>query len=101
MPRIYITSQMAYQGEPCPVALAEMPDGNLLTIDRTGEARVWQVDVEQVAAAMDDWKKMIGKIDDRELSLNGDEAQQEGADGEGARAPRAVSRLTRSFRRRR
>ena len=35
LPKVYPNS-FAFAGEICPISLAELPDGNLLTVDRTG-----------------------------------------------------------------
>ena len=51
-----------------------------------GEARVWEIDRTALQAAVDAWKRMIGNLDDHQLSLDksadGEDDDEDGEDGE-------------------
>ncbi|CAG8761392.1 28364_t:CDS:10, partial [Racocetra persica] len=49
--------------------LLEMPNGDLLTMDNSGIARIWQVDAGELIKAVNAWKKLVGNIDQRVLSI--------------------------------
>ncbi|CAG8469743.1 6845_t:CDS:10, partial [Acaulospora colombiana] len=51
------------------VMLLELPNGDLLTMDISGVARVWQVDAGQLIKAANTWKKLVGNIDQHTLSI--------------------------------
>ncbi|CAG8498072.1 10507_t:CDS:10, partial [Cetraspora pellucida] len=49
--------------------LLELPNGDLLTMDNSGVARIWQVDAGELIKAVNAWKKLVGNIDQRILSV--------------------------------
>ena len=61
---------------------------HLNTVSRgtAGEARVWEIDRTALQAAVDAWKRMIGNLDDHQLSLDksadGEDDDEDGEDGE-------------------
>jgi hypothetical protein len=58
------------------VAFAELPNGDLVTVQENGQVRVWEVDVKRLNAALKQWQKIIGqdlvKSDDNSLKVTYD-----------------------------
>ncbi|CAB4415023.1 unnamed protein product [Rhizophagus irregularis] len=50
-------------------AMLELPNGDLLTMDISGVVRIWQVDAGQLINAAKTWRKLVGSIDQRTLSI--------------------------------
>ncbi|GES99877.1 von Willebrand factor A domain-containing protein 8 [Rhizophagus clarus] len=50
-------------------AMLELPNGDLLTMDISGVVRIWQVDAGQLIKAAKTWRKLVGSIDQRTLSI--------------------------------
>ncbi|CAG8614734.1 10142_t:CDS:10 [Funneliformis caledonium] len=50
-------------------SMLELPNGDLLTMDISGVVRVWQVDAGQLINAANTWRKLVGSIDQRVLSI--------------------------------
>ncbi|KAL1924595.1 uncharacterized protein VTP21DRAFT_4249 [Calcarisporiella thermophila] len=49
--------------------LLELPSGQLLTMDTSGMVRVWQVDPADILQSANNWKRMVGSLDDSILSI--------------------------------
>jgi MoxR-like ATPase len=65
------------------VHLAELPDGNLITLDMNGTARVWQVRHEDLVKDANAWRRLVGSLDEKKLRIiYGDEEETSGK-GEG------------------
>ncbi|KAI9366882.1 AAA domain-containing protein, partial [Zopfochytrium polystomum] len=57
-------------GTPRPVvAMSELPDGNLVTLDLSGTVRVWQVATSAIETDVKEWKRLVGTLDAETLSI--------------------------------
>ncbi|CAG8694960.1 23310_t:CDS:10, partial [Gigaspora rosea] len=63
------TGHQYMQGDRMAASLLELPNGDLLTMDNSGIARIWQVDAGELVKAANAWKKLVGNIDQRTLSI--------------------------------
>ncbi|KAG0097282.1 von Willebrand factor A domain-containing protein 8 [Podila epicladia] len=65
-------------------SMAELNDGSLLTMDNSGFVRVWQVDAADLFQSASTWKKLVGTLDSRTLSIlyKDEKGQYVNADGE-------------------
>lgn len=65
-------------------SMAELNDGSLLTMDNSGFVRVWQVDAADLFQSASTWKKLVGTLDSRTLSIlyKDEKDQYVNADGE-------------------
>ncbi|RHZ72552.1 hypothetical protein Glove_242g5 [Diversispora epigaea] len=63
------TTTIGQQFEKDAATLLELPNGNLLTMDNSGIVRVWQVEPGQLIKAANIWRKLVGNIDQRFLSI--------------------------------
>ncbi|KAF9979600.1 von Willebrand factor A domain-containing protein 8 [Mortierella antarctica] len=50
-------------------SMTELPDGSLLTMDNSGFVRVWQIDAADLFHSASTWKKLVGTLDSRTLSI--------------------------------
>ncbi|CAG8455940.1 70_t:CDS:10, partial [Scutellospora calospora] len=63
------TSHQYIQVDRMVASLLELPNGDLLTMDNSGVVRIWQVNAEELIKAANAWKKLVGNIDKRVLSI--------------------------------
>ncbi|CAG8748557.1 44625_t:CDS:10, partial [Gigaspora margarita] len=63
------TGHQYVQSDRMAASLLELPNGDLLTMDNSGIARIWQVDAGELVKAVNAWKKLVGNIDQRTLSI--------------------------------
>lgn len=49
--------------------MAELDNGNLLTMDNSGFVRVWQIDAADLFQSASTWKKLVGTLDSRTLAI--------------------------------
>ncbi|KAI8617008.1 AAA domain-containing protein [Chytriomyces sp. MP71] len=76
--------------------LLELKDGNLLSVDLTGMARIWQTQAQSILTEMNDWKRLVGTLevstlkvlysDGDEVAEVGQNTREESAGGEGSGA---------------
>ncbi|KAJ3082550.1 hypothetical protein HDU99_002312, partial [Rhizoclosmatium hyalinum] len=51
------------------VSMIELANGNLLTVDLTGMARVWQTEGTDISIEMNEWKRLVGALEVSNLSI--------------------------------
>jgi len=66
------------------VHLAELPGGNLITVDMSGTARVWQVLHQDLVTEADAWRRLVGSLDEKKLRvIYGDDEEEAAGKREG------------------
>ncbi|KAJ3063601.1 von Willebrand factor A domain-containing protein 8 [Podochytrium sp. JEL0797] len=51
------------------VSMIELANGNLMTVDLTGMARVWQTMSTEISIEMNEWKRLVGSLEVSTLSV--------------------------------
>ncbi|KAJ3126154.1 von Willebrand factor A domain-containing protein 8 [Physocladia obscura] len=51
------------------ISMVELTNGNLLTIDLTGMARVWQISSTEIASEMHEWRRLVGSLEISDLKI--------------------------------
>ncbi|KAJ3386110.1 von Willebrand factor A domain-containing protein 8, partial [Entophlyctis sp. JEL0112] len=51
------------------VYLMELDNGNILTVDLIGMARVWQTESNEISTELHEWKRLVGSLEHSELSI--------------------------------
>ncbi|KAG0082211.1 von Willebrand factor A domain-containing protein 8, partial [Linnemannia elongata] len=79
-----ITGFKGLQQDRVVASMAELEDGSLLTMDNSGFVRVWQVDAADLFQSASTWKKLVGTLDSRTLSIlyKDEQGRYVNADGE-------------------
>ena len=54
------------------LAIAQTSNEGLVTVDNSGTVRLWETGVANLAQSMDEWKKMVGGLDNRDLQIRRD-----------------------------
>lgn len=79
-----ITGFKGLQQDRVVASMTELEDGSLLTMDNSGFVRVWQVDAADLFQSASTWKKLVGTLDSRTLSIlyKDEQGRYVNADGE-------------------
>ncbi|KAF9204985.1 von Willebrand factor A domain-containing protein 8 [Haplosporangium sp. Z 27] len=64
-----ITGFKGVQQDRIVASMAELANGSLLTMDNSGFVRVWQIDAADLFQSASTWKKLVGTLDSRTLSI--------------------------------
>merc|ERR1719333_1462461 len=54
------------------LGITDMSNEGLVTVDNSGTVRLWETGVANLAHSMDEWKKMVGGLDNRDLQIRRD-----------------------------
>ena len=54
------------------LAISQTSNEGLVSVDNSGTVRLWETGVANLSHSMNEWKKMVGGLDNRDLQIRRD-----------------------------